>query len=68
MGNCHSMFSEDQILLYDTVLQSYPSFNSGFNKGVLNTFSKGTYAGVRNYWKFDEKVRLQTGKWWKVLF
>ena len=66
MGNCHSMFSEDKILIYDRVLQNYPSFNSGFNKEVLNAFSKGTYAGIRNYRKLDEK--LQKGKWWKVLF
>ena len=70
MGNCHSMFSEDKILIYDRLLQNYPFFNSGFNKEVLNAFGKGTYAGIRNnYGKFlDEKVGLQTGKWWKVLF
>ena len=62
------MFSEDKILIYDRVLQNYPSFNSGFNKEVLNPFSKGTYAGMRNYRKLDEKVSLQKGKWWKVLF
>ena len=66
MGNCHSMFSEDQILIYDRVLQNYPLFNSGFNKEVLNAFSKGTYAGIPNYRKINEKV--QKGKWWKVLF
>ena len=65
MGNCHSMFSsEDKILIYDRVLQNYPSFNSGSNKEVLNAFSKGTYAGIRNYRKLDKKVSLQT----KVLF
>ena len=63
MGNCHSMFSEDQILIYDRVLQNYPLFNSGFLKEVLNAFSKGTYAGIRNYRKFNEKVSLQTRKW-----
>ena len=68
MGNYQSTFSEDKILLYDRVLQNYPLFNSGFNKEVLNAFSKGTYAGIRNYRKFNEKVSLQTGKWWKVLF
>ena len=68
MGNCHSMFSEDKILIYDRLLQNYPFFNSGFNKEVLNAISKGTYAGIRNYRKFNEKVSLQTGKWWKVLF
>ena len=66
MGNYHSMFSEDQILIYDRVLQNYPFFNSGFNKEVLNAFSKGTCAGIRNYRKLNEKVSLQKGKWWKV--
>ena len=70
MGNCQSMFSKDTILIYDRLLQNYPFFNSGFNKEVLNVIGKGTYAGIRNnYGKFlDEKVSLQTGKWWKVLF
>ena len=69
MGNCHSMFSEDEILIYDRVLQNYPSFNSGFNKKALNTIGKGVYAGIRNnYKKLNEKVSLQKGKWWKVLF
>ena len=63
MRNCHSMFSEDKILIYDSLLQNYPFFNSGFNKVVLNTFSKGTYAGIRNYRKLNEKVSLQKGKW-----
>ena len=64
------MFSKDTILTYDRLLQNYPFFNSGFNKEVLNVIGKGTYAGIRNnYGKFlDEKVSLQTGKWWKVLF
>ena len=70
MGNCQSMFSKDKILIYDRLLQNYPFFNSGFNKEVLDFVCKGTYAGIRNnYGKFlDEKVSLQTGKWWKVLF
>ena len=68
MGNCQSMFGEDKVLLYDMVLQNYPFFNSGFNKEVLNAISKGTYAGILNYRKFNKKVSLQTGKWWKVLF
>ena len=70
MGNCQSMFSKDTILIYDRLLQNYPFFNSGSNKEVLNVIGKGTYAGIRNnYGKFlDEKVSLQTGKWWKVLF
>ena len=69
MGNCQSMFSEDKILIYDRVLQNYPLFNSGFNKEDLNAICKGTYAGIHNnYRKFNEKVSLQTGKWWKVLF
>ena len=70
MGNCLSMFSEDKILICDRLLQNYPSLNSGFNKEVLNAICKGTYAGIRNnYGKFlDEKVGLQTGKWWRCLF
>ena len=70
MGNCHCMFSEGEILIYDRVLQNYPSFNSGFNKEALKAICKGTYTGIRNnYGQFlDEKVSLQTGKWWKVLF
>ena len=69
MGNCRSMFSKDEILIYDRVLQNDPFLNSGFNKELLNAFSKGTCAGIRSYRKFlDEKVSLQTGKWWKVLF
>ena len=68
MGNCHSIFSEDKILIYDRVLQNYPSFNSGFNKEVLNAFGKGAYVGIRNnYSKLNEKVSLETGKLWKVL-
>ena len=44
-------------------------FNSGFNKEALNAICKGAYAGIRNnYRKLNEKVSLQTGKWWKVLF
>ena len=68
MGTCHSMFSKDKILIYDRLLQNYPFFNSGFNKEVLNVIGKGTYAGIRNYRKLNEKVSLQKGKWWKVLF
>ena len=69
MGNCHSMLSEDEILIYDGVLQNDPFLNSGFNKEALKATSKGTYAGIRNsYGKFNEKVRLQTGKWWRCLF
>ena len=70
MGNCHSMFSEDEILIYDRLLQNNPLFNSGFNKEALKAICKGTYAGIRNnYGKFlDEKVSLQTGKWWRCLF
>ena len=56
------MFSEDEILVYDRLLQNHPFFNSGFNKQLLNAFGKGTYAGIRNnYRKLNEKVRLQTG-------
>ena len=63
------MFSKDKILIYDRVLQNDPLFNSGFNKKVLNAIGKGTYAGIRNnYRKLNEKVSLQTVKWWKVLF
>ena len=70
MGNCQSMFSKDEILIYDRLLQNDPFFNSGFNKEALNAICKETYAGIRNnYGKFfDEKVGLQTGKWWKFLF
>ena len=62
MGNCQSMFSKDKILIYDRLLQNYPFFNSGLYKEVLNVISKGTYAGIRNYNKLNEKVSLQTGK------
>ena len=72
MGNCHSMFSEDEILIYDRILQNNPLFNSGFNKEALKATCKGTYAVIRNNYevvKFaDAKVSFQTGKWWKVLF
>ena len=69
MGNCHSMFSKDKILMYDRLLQNDPFFNSGFNKEVLNAKCKGTYAGIGNkYGKRNEKVSLQTGKWWRCLF
>ena len=70
MGNCHSMFSKDEILIYDRVLQNDPFLNSGINKETLKAICKGTYAGIRNnYGKFlDEKVSLQTGKWWRCLF
>ena len=70
MGNCHSMFSKDEILIYDRVLQNYLFLNSGINKKALDFACKGTYAGMRNiYGKFlDEKVSLQTGKWWRCLF
>ena len=68
-GNCQSMFSKDKILIYDRVLQNDPLFNSGFNKQVLNAIGKGTLAGIHNnYKKYNEKVSLQIGKWWKVLF
>ena len=71
MGNCQSMFSKDQNLIYDMILQNYSFLNSGWNKKALDFVCKGTYAGIRNnYGKFfDEEVSLQTGKWWwKVLF
>ena len=70
MGICLSIFSKDEILIYGRLLQNDPFFNSGFSKEILNAKCKGTYAGIRNnYGKFlDEKVSLQTGKWWKVLF
>ena len=70
MGNCQSMFSKDQNLIYDRVLQNDPFLNSGFKKKALDFVCKGTYAGIRNnYGKLNEKVSLQTGKWWwKVLF
>ena len=58
MGNCQSMFSKDKTLIYDWLLQKYPFFNSGFNKEVLNVVGKGTYAGIRNYRKLNEKVSL----------
>ena len=70
MGNCQSMFSKDEILIYDRLLQNDPFFNSGFNKEALKAICKGTYADIRNnYGKFlDEEVSLQTGKWWRCLF
>ena len=70
MGNCQSMFTEDPILIYDRLLQNEAFLNSGFKKKALNAIYKGTFAGIRsNYRKFyKEKVRLQTGKWWRCLF
>ena len=69
MGNCQSMFSKDEILIYDRLLQNDPFFNSRFNKEALNAIGKGVYAGIRNnYRRFNEKVSLQTGKWWKFYF
>ena len=61
MGNCLSMFSEeDLILMYDRLLQNDPFLNSILNKKVIKAIYKGTYAGIRNnYGKFpNEKVRL----------
>ena len=60
------MFSKDEILIYDRLLQNDPFYNSGFNKEALNAIGKGAYAGIRSYRKLNEKV--QTGKWWKVSF
>ena len=70
MGNSQSMFSVDPISMYDRLLQNDPFLNSGFNKMAMEFVNKETYGGIRrNYGKFfDEKVRLQTGKWWNVLF
>ena len=67
MGNCLSMFSEDVILKCDRFIQNEPLLNSGLYKEALKAICKGTYAGIRsNYKKYsDEKVRLQTGKWWR---
>ena len=64
------MFREDVILIYDRVLQNNLFLNSGINKKALDFVCKGTYAGIHNnYGKFlDEKVSLQTGKWWRCLF
>ena len=64
------MFSENEILMCDGILQNDLLLTSGFSKEALKTVCKWTYTGIRNnYRKFaDEKVRLQTGKWWKVLF
>ena len=71
MGNCLSMFSVDKFLIYDQLLQNLSRNDSGFNKKVMTSIYKGTYAGMRNnYGKFseEEEVRLQTGKWWNELF
>ena len=70
MGNCQSMFSKDQILIYDRILQNDRLLNLRCNKKALDFVCKRTYAGIRNnYGKFlDEKVSLQTGKWWRCLF
>ena len=70
MGNCQSMFSVDSILIYARLLQNEPFFNSGFIKNAIDYVCRGTYAGIRsNYKKHpDEKVSLQTGKWWNELF
>ena len=63
------MLSEDEILIYDRLLQNDPFLNSGINKNALDFVFKGTYAGIRNnYGKFNEKVSLQTDKWWRCLF
>ena len=70
MGNCQSMFSKEQNLIYDRILQNDLLLNLRCNKKALAFVCKGTYAGIRNnYGKFlDEKVSLQTGKWWRCLF
>ena len=63
------MFSKDEILMYDRLLQNDPFFNSGFKKEALNAIGKETYGGIRNnYRQLNEKVSLQKGNWWKVLF
>ena len=61
------MFSKDQNLIYEMILQNDSFLNSGCNKKALDFVCKGAYAGVRNnYGKFlDEEVSLQTGKWWR---
>ena len=56
MGNCQSMFSKDQNLIYDSILQNKPLLNLRCNKKALNAICKGTYAGIRNnYGKFLNK-------------
>ena len=63
MGNCHSMFSKDQNLIYD-ILQSYISYNTGWRKKDLDLVCKRNYAAIRNYYgKFLDEESLQTGKW-----
>ena len=61
MGNCQSMLSKDQNLIYDRILQNEPLLNLRCNKKALNAVCKGTYAGIRNsYGKFlDKKVSLK---------
>ena len=61
------MFSKDQNLIYEMILQNDPFLNSGCNKKALDFVCKGAYAGIRNnYGRFlDEEVSLQTGKWWR---
>ena len=63
MGNCQSMFSKHQNLIYDRILQNDPLLNLRCNKKALDFVCEGTCAGIRNnYGKFlDEKVSLQTG-------
>ena len=64
------MFSKDVILIYDRVLQNDQFLNSRINKKAIDYACRETYAGIRsNYKKYpDEKVSLQTGKWWRCLF
>ena len=48
------MFGEDEILIYDRVLQNDPFLISGFIKEAIDFAFKGTYAGMRNI----NKMRL----------
>ena len=66
MGNCQSMFLEDEIML---VIANDPFLNLGRNKAYIKRCN-GTYLGMRALIaKFpDEGLRLQTGKWWRCLF
>ena len=69
MGNCQSMFIKDRMLHYDELVANDPVLNLGRNKELIKRRCRGTYLGMRAIKKYPgERLKLQTGKWWRELF
>ena len=69
MGNCQSLVLKDQILYFDQIIKNDPLLNLGRNKEDIGRGFSGTYLGMRAIKKFSgERIKLQTGKWWRDLF